>query len=250
MIPKRIHYCWLSGDKYPSLVKRCIHSWKKVMPEYEFILWDLDRFDLEENIWVKDAVESKKFAFAADYIRLYAIYNYGGIYLDSDVEVLKTFNNLLHLPYFIGSEGDGIIEAGVFGAEAKCEWIGDCLDYYKGRNFINKDGSLNTLTLPNIMMSQISHKRKIYESSFQSLASLKKDYKKDLLIVFGQDYFCAKHHGTGVIEVTNNTYSIHHFAASWLPKKKRLLLNIKIKLMHLLGVHTVNALIQFFGLKK
>ena len=100
MISKVIHLCWLSGDPYPEKIKKCIDSWKRVLSDYEIILWDTKRFDLDSSIWVKQAFEAKKYAFAADYIRFYALYHYGGIYMDSDVEVLKSFDDLLHLPYF------------------------------------------------------------------------------------------------------------------------------------------------------
>ena len=97
MIPKIIHYCWLSDDKFPTQIQKCIDTWKVILPDYEFKLWDTTTLNLEDYIWIKQAFETKKYAFAADYIRLYAVYHYGGIYLDTDVEVLKSFNNLLHL---------------------------------------------------------------------------------------------------------------------------------------------------------
>ena len=103
-MPKIIHYCWLSGEPYPELVQRCMQSWKEKLPDYEFMLWDMNRFDIHSVPWVEQACAAKKWAFAADYIRLYALYNYGGIYLDSDVEVLKSFDDLLELPYFFGRE--------------------------------------------------------------------------------------------------------------------------------------------------
>lgn len=121
MIPKIIHYCWMSGDSYPSNIQKCINSWHKYLPDYEIWLWDSNRFDIESSMWVKEAYEMKKYAFCADYIRLYALYNYGGIYLDSDVEVLKSYNELLDLPYFMGLESKGIIEAATIGAEKNAQ---------------------------------------------------------------------------------------------------------------------------------
>ena len=155
MIPKQIHLCWLSGDPYPAKIEKCLASWKKFLPDYEVILWDTKRFDLESVPWVKQAFEAKKYAFAADYIRFYALYNYGGIYLDSDVEVLRSFDPLLELPYFAGAETSGTIEAAVLGAEKGCDWIKQCLDYYQGRNFIRQDGSCDIRMLPEIMQEQI-----------------------------------------------------------------------------------------------
>lgn len=249
LIPKKIHYCWLSGDPFPELIGRCIDGWKQKLPDYEFVLWNGDRFDIEGNIWVRQAFEAKKYAFAADFIRLHAVYTQGGIYLDTDVEVVKSFDDLLHLPYFIGSEGDGIIEAGVFGSEAGAAWLKDCLDYYEGREFIKPDGSLDTWTLPRIMMQQIGKERVIAEASKKEIleADLRDPSK---MYMFPQDFFCAKNHGTGIIEKTPDTYSIHHFAMSWLPKSTTFLPNLKRKMIAVLGVSVVSGIIAVFGLKK
>ena len=130
MIPKLIHYCWLSGDPIPENLQKCMNSWKKYLPDYEFILWDRNRFDINSTLWTKQAFEAKKYAFAADYIRLYAVYTYGGIYMDMDVEVLKSFNALLSSPYILGLETDNGIEAGIFGAEKQTPFLKDCLNYY------------------------------------------------------------------------------------------------------------------------
>ena len=96
MIPKIIHYCWLSGDAFPENIRTCFASWKQFLPDYEFRLWDTARFDVHSLPWTKEAFEAKKYAFAADYIRLYALYQFGGIYLDSDVLLYKSFDDLLH----------------------------------------------------------------------------------------------------------------------------------------------------------
>lgn len=99
MIPKIIHYCWLGDSEFPELVKKCIQSWKKKMPDWEFILWDKNCLKDLNSDWVNEAYSTKKYAFAADYIRLYAVNKFGGFYLDSDVEVLKNFAPLLDSPY-------------------------------------------------------------------------------------------------------------------------------------------------------
>ncbi len=250
MIPKIIHFCWLSNDEYPALIQKCIDTWKEKLPDYEFIHWDTNRFNLEDNIWVKQAFETKKYAFAADFIRLYAVYNYGGIYLDTDIEIVKSFNDLLERPYFVGAEGEGIIEAGVFGAEKNADWLKKCLDYYEGKEFIKTDGTFDTLTLPRIMMSQISQIKMFKEVEPNDINSEQQHIDNDMIYMFPKDYFCAKNHGTGVIEKTANTYSIHHFAMSWLPKKRTFLPNLKRKLMSIFGVNTINGLIKILGLRK
>jgi hypothetical protein len=251
MIPKIIHYCWLSNDPFPKVIADCISSWKMHLPDYKFVLWDTNKFNLEDNIWVKQAFETKKYAFAADYIRLYAVYNYGGIYMDTDVEVKKSFNDLLHLPYIIGTEGDGIIEAGVFGAEKNADWLHDCLSYYDGKTFINNDGSFNTVTLPKIMMQQVQRKREIVVlPKSEVIAAHQLETSKNKLFLFPKEYFCAKNLGTGVLENTSETYSIHHFAMSWIPLKHKFLADFKRKLMRIFGVNTINSFIGFFNLKK
>ncbi|MBM6866531.1 glycosyl transferase [Bacteroides caecigallinarum] len=204
MIPKIIHYCWLSGDLIPEKLEKCMKSWKEKLPDYEFILWDKNRFNINSILWTKQAYEAKKYAFAADYIRLYAVYTYGGIYLDMDVEVLKSFNNLLERKYILGFEGKEGIEAGIFGAEKNADWVKSCLDYYNGKSFITKSGAYDIRPLPSIMYEIIS-----------------KRYKDLNLLPF--DFLTAKSYKTGKITVTENTVTIHHFAGSWVSKKDRMM---------------------------
>lgn len=159
MIPKIIHYCWLGEDPYPEKIQRCIDSWSKHLPDYEFVLWNKQRFDIHSVKWVEQAYNAKKYAFAADYIRAYALANYGGIYLDSDVEVLKSFDNLLELPYFMGTERyalSGTIEAAVVGAEPHHPFYEKLLAHYDGREFIKADGSYDMLPLPGVFKGVIA----------------------------------------------------------------------------------------------
>ena len=157
MIPKIIHFCWLSDDPYPQEIQRCLDSWKKILPDYEIWKWDRKRFDINSVPWTKEAFESKKYAFAADYIRLYALYNYGGIYLDSDVLMYKSFNPLLNLPYFIGTDYIGYFEPAIIGAEKGTDFIGRVLSYYKDRHFIKSDGTLATdIPLPGVFYNVLN----------------------------------------------------------------------------------------------
>ena len=219
MIPKIIHYCWLSKDPYPEKIKNCMASWKKYLPDYEFMLWNFDRFDKKSSLWVKQAFNAKKYAFAADYIRLYALYNYGGIYLDTDVEVLKSFDDLLHLPYFLGEENsDNIkIEAATIGAEKECFWIGKCLDYYKERKFEYTFGRYDIKSLPNIIREVI-----MVNYLLQQIADTKEigNYDENNVYVLPVDYFSPKKwNDPTVFNLTERTYSIHHFAGSWFGKE-------------------------------
>lgn len=210
MIPKVIHYCWLSGDPVPEKLQNYMKTWKEKLPDYEFVLWDKSRFDIHSVKWVEEAYEAKKYAFAADYIRLYAIYNYGGIYMDMDVEVRKSFNDILDHPYILGAETSTGIEAGIFGAEKGFVGFKECLEFYDGKVFKNNDGSLNMIGLPKIMYGQL---RKYHDIEITK----KPDFTKDALQVFPFEFLTAKSGDTGMVKPTKNTYTIHHFEGSWLP---------------------------------
>lgn len=223
MIPKKIHYCWLSNEPLPAKLQACVESWKKYLPDYEIVKWDLNKFPLEKNIWVRQAFESKKYAFAADYIRLYALATEGGIYFDSDVEVIKPFDDLLDLPYFICKENSPQgLEAATIGAEKGTSWVLKCLDYYKEKKFVKDNGEMNTMVLPRILLNCIKSSFQIEDIYDQS--HFGKD--KNTVYVFPYDYFSPKNYVTKKLIITTNTYSIHHFAGTWIPTWKKFLLKL------------------------
>ncbi len=247
MIPKIIHYCWLSDDDYPQNIKNNIQNWKSMLPEYEFILWDSNRFNVSQSLWTQQAFENKKYAFAADFIRLYALHIYGGIYLDTDVEILKKFDNLLHLPYFIGSQYDKLIEAAIIGSEKNSSWILKCLQYYNDRPFIKENGILDTLELPLVMQSQLEGFKNILimeDSQVEKVKSLLKD--NDTLYLFPFEYFSAKNYESGKISETKNTYTIHYFNSNWLPFFSK----FRRKLKQVIGDNRTEKIISFFKVKK
>lgn len=209
MIPKVIHLCWLSGDEFPETIQRCIDSWKKHLPDYEICLWDTNRFDINSLKWTKEAFEAKKYAFAADYIRLYALYNYGGIYLDSDVLVYKSFDDLLKLPYFIGEDYTHCFEAAVIGAEKRCKWIEHIMNRYISRSFIKEDGSYDTQTLPSVFYEKLTP-----NYSFRLLKD-KDDFidNEFVISVFGYDFFNSR----DFVEIKRykQSYCSHNFVGSW-----------------------------------
>lgn len=198
-------------------------SWAEHLPDYELIKWDLKRFPLDKSLWVRQAFEAKKYAFAADYIRLYALVTEGGIYLDGDVEVLKSFNNLLHLSYFICKENSPQgLEAAVIGAEAHTPWIEECLDYYRGKTFINEERKENTTVLPCILKKTIEKKyRLVYVNSVEDIGN-----REDEVYVLPSDYFSPKNYVNKKIKITNRTYAVHHFSGTWQPIWKKILLRI------------------------
>lgn len=214
MIPKIIHYCWISGDKFPEKIQMCYDSWKKILPDYEIIVWDYEKVHALNVRWCEEAMACKKYAFVADYIRFYALYNYGGIYLDSDVEVLKSFDNLLKLKYFVGKERDtnGGWEAAIIGAEKGTSWLKLFLRYYRFRSFIDMFGSMKTSELPLIMRNVFEKNNYAIRDCYNESEWV--DFPKTICR-FPDDWFSPKHWKTGEILVTKNTYSIHHFSASW-----------------------------------
>lgn len=138
MIPKVIHYCWFGRGKMPELANKCIESWKKYCPEYEIIEWNEDNFDVNCCPYVKEAYESRRFAFVTDYVRLYAMYTQGGIYMDTDVEVVRNLDEFLGHQGFSGFESETQIPTGIMAGEKGFPLFKDLLAYYDGRHFLTK----------------------------------------------------------------------------------------------------------------
>ena len=206
-IPKVIHYCWFGKGELPPLAKKCIKSWEKYCPDYEIVLWNEENFDFSCNRYMREAYESKKWAFVSDYARLKIVYEHGGIYLDTDVEIIKPFDDLLEKGAFMGFDEKGIVATGLgFGAEKGNEIIGEFLRDYDDIPFILEDGSFdltpcpdrNTLALKRLGMD-LSNKG----GTFMNMTFLP------------CDYLCPMDYYTGKKTITENTHSIHHYCASW-----------------------------------
>lgn len=247
MIPKIIHYCWLSGQEYPDDIKINLASWKKLLPDYEFMLWDAKRSEAIDCLWTQQALKSKKYAFASDLIRLHAVYTYGGIYLDCDVEIIKSLDPLIHLPYFMGSERNSFIEAAIFGSEKKSQWISNIIRYYFNRNFIKEDGSLDMTVLPSIMKSRMELLGEIKIMDADDLRDLSIMQKnKSMFYLFPFQYFSPKDIETGEISITTESYTIHHFSSAWLPVSSKL----RRRLMRTIGLKRTESIIASLGLRK
>lgn len=256
MIPKKIHYCWLSGDEYPPLIQYCIDTWKKVLPDYEIILWDTNRFDINSVAWVQEAFEAKKYAFAADYIRFYALYTEGGIYLDSDVEVLKTFTPLLKAKSFIGFEAaTEMVEAAIVGSEPGMPWCKAILDFYSDKHFISGMDTSNILA-PVVTGNAL---RAAYPDFPSTIPTKPISINKGDVIAYPAHYFSPikydiekNYSNTKVFtsKYSNNpeTYCIHRFNASWTSKpstKIQLWDAFKKKLKATLGEKRATPIITF-----
>lgn len=220
MIPKIIHYCWLSNDPYPEEIQRCINSWKIYLSDYKFVKWDFNRFPKESSKWVSQAFDNRKYAFAADFIRLFAVYNYGGIYLDTDVEVIKSFDDFLNCQTMISwQDGNNGLEVAAFGAAKREQWLKDCLSYYDNKNFIRSDGSFEKKTLPNIVEDTLR------ECGYQLVdvndINDVQTHHTNFIPVLPSDFFSPKSYKDGKIRLTSNTRCIHHFAGSWKSNTER-----------------------------
>ncbi len=233
MIPKMIHYCWFGHGKMPDLALKCIESWKKHLPEYEYKLWNEDTFDINRVPYVKEAYEARKYAFVTDYVRLYALYNEGGVYMDTDVEILKPLDNLLHLPAFSGFESDKEIPTGLMAAEKHSKWAEEMLSYYNNdRHFRLEDGTLDMTTNVQIIGGMMQANGFILTNGYQVY--------KDCMHIFPKDYFCPKGR-TGLIRLTENSYCIHHFSGSWKTSYQK---HKKYFFHNILGLKLTTFLVQ------
>lgn len=208
-IPKIIHYCWFGRGQKPELAEKCIASWKENCPDYIIKEWNEDNFDLGSNLYVRQAYDSRKFAFVTDYVRLYALYHEGGIYMDTDVEVLKPLDAFLKHQAFSSFENNNKIPTGLMAAEAGNPWIKDLLDEYKGLTFLGADGNMDLTTNVERITNLTLRKYGLTPvSSYQDLAG-------GIVTMYPHDYFCPKDWQTGNIILTENSHTIHHFAGSW-----------------------------------
>lgn len=212
MIPKIIHYCWFGHNPMPELALKCIESWHQHLPDYEYRLWNEESFDVRCNAYVKEAYESGKYAFVTDYVRLFALYTEGGIYMDTDVEVLKPFDDLLSLSGFTGYEGSKYLPpvTGTIASEAGNEWVKEQLDAYEGIHFLLPDGSMD-LTTNTVRISRIMQQGGFIPDG------KKQEYKG--MHIFPVEFFCPRQ-TSGEILMTGNTYCDHHFVGSWNNSKK------------------------------
>ena len=212
MIPKIIHYCWFGRGPLPELAIHCIESWHKYMPDYAYKLWNEDIFDVNCNAYVKEAYEAGKFAFVSDYARLYALYTEGGIYMDTDVEVLKPYDDLLCFPGFIGFEGTKYhpVGTGTIACKAHGEWVNEQLHAYDSLHFLQSDGSYDQLTNP-FRITSIMKRNGFLQNGEEQV------YKD--MHVFPVDYFCPRQ-TTGEVFITENTYCDHHFMGSWKNERR------------------------------
>ena len=219
MIPKKIHYCWFGGNPIPEKDKKCIESWKKYCPDYEIIEWNESNYDLNKNQYMAEAYKERKWGFVPDYARFDIIYNHGGFYLDTDVELIASLDILRDNKGYMGFEGGTWINGGIgFGGEAGNETIKGLIDMYDHLSFYQEDGNLNLKPSPYYITEYLVKKGLSRDNREQDVGDLH---------IYPTDYFAAKDYDTGKVHKTMNTISIHQYNASWKTPKQKLVYKIK-----------------------
>lgn len=230
MIPKIIHYCWFGRGKKPALAERCIESWQKYLPDFEIKEWNEDNFDVHCTPYVDEAYKAKKFAFVSDYARFWILYRYGGIYFDTDVEIVKPINDVIARGCFMGVEDNGLdhsqqtrplkddeyyVNPGLgIGAEPGMEVCKEMLDNYERSHFILSDGKMNTDNVVSRMTRILfAHGLQITDK-VQTVSGF---------TIYPKDWMCPIRITDGKLRITPYTISIHHYAASWTSPTHRFL---------------------------
>jgi hypothetical protein len=210
MIPKIIHYCWFGGNPLPEFAQKCIDSWKKHCPDYEMTLWNESNFDVSAVPFTAQVASVKKWGFIVDYVRAYAVYNRGGIYLDVDVELLRPFDGaMLRNKCFCGFESEKFAAPGlIFAGEKECVVAKEVMDFYSSYNFIKADGELNLTASPRIFTGILLKYGLKQKNIYQKFGEF---------TAYPTEYFCPKDVVTGILKITKNTYAVHHYNASWVP---------------------------------
>ena len=212
MIPKIIHYCWFGGKPLSAETEQYIATWRAQCPDYEIKRWDETTFDVNMCPYAKEAYEAKKWAFLADYARLWALEKYGGVYMDTDVELIKPLDGFLSESAFCGFEEKGVLCTALMGSEPGGKWVRALLEGYRDRHFLLADGSFDETTNVTVISQQTE---KLFGLAMDGTAQK----AEGVLTLYPRDRFSPMDFATGRIDRTENTAAIHHFVASWHDEK-------------------------------
>ena len=214
MIPKIIHYCWFGRNPLPELAQKCIASWKKYLPDYEIKEWNEDNFDVNIIPYTAEAYKAKKYAFVSDYARFWILYKYGGIYFDTDVEVIRPIDDIIERGNFMGFETDPKPQLKADASEASINpglgIIKKMLDFYEGKHFVHEAVMKNQITVVHIATQVLR------ENGLKDLVGIQEVAG---CFIYPSEYFCPINVTTGRIHVEKNTRTIHHYAGTWVDKK-------------------------------
>jgi len=237
-IPKVIHYCWFGGNPLPKLAVKCIESWKKFLPDYEIKRWDESNFDVNSIPYTAEAYANKKYAFVSDYARFWILYNEGGLYFDTDVQVIKSLDDIIARGPFMGCQNKveegatpnmlGVAPGLGLGVNPGLGLYKELLDYYAELTFVNKDGSLNLRTVVDYTTDILCKHGLKNTSEIQEVAGI---------WIYPWDYFCPMT-PTLVLNLTDNSRTIHLFSASWCSPAVKFRKRIK----RMIGQNIINAI--------
>lgn len=246
---KTIHYCWFGRGEMPPLAIKCIESWRKFLPDYEIKEWNEDNFDIHCTPYVEEAYNARKYAFVSDYARFYILYKYGGLYFDTDVELIRPMDEIIAKGPFMGVENNGLdhsqlsrklsrgeyyVNPGLgMGAEAGMESYKEMLNDYQQSHFILPDGKMNTDNVVSRMTRVLQRHGLKITDEIQQVADI---------TIYPKDWMCPIRITDGKMTITPNTVSIHHYAASWTSPTHRLLRKIVLAIG---GVKLKNFLSKF-----
>ena len=236
MIPKIIHYCWFGGKPLPKLAETCIASWKKYLPDYVIKRWDESNFDVNAIPYTREAYAACKYAFVSDYARFWILYHYGGVYFDTDVEVIRPIDDIINRGGFLGVESNrnGIytVNPGLgFAATQGTAVIGEMVNLYSTFHFTNTDGASDLKNIVEITTDYLSSKGLQNTDEIQDCCGF---------TIYSKDYFCPIDYDTRELKITENTRTIHHYAESWVPRSTR----FKNALSRLFGKRFMTCLIR------
>ncbi len=225
MIPQKIHYCWFGRNPLPEKAKKCIASWKKFCPDYEIIQWNEDNFNIDLNGYTRWCYDNKKYAFLSDYVRLLVVYDQGGIYFDTDVELIRPIGSLLQHDAFFGFETPAHVASGLgFGSVARGIVITAMLREYD----LLLDGTKGVIGCPILNTQALIRLGLQPDGTMQRVADA---------VIYPSEYFNPYESSTGLLHKTKNTYSIHWYSASWISPAKRLRCAIGRPLHRIFGVN-------------
>lgn len=227
-IPKVIHYCWFGGNSLPEKDLKCIESWRRFCPDYKIVEWNESNYDINKNEYMKEAYDAQRWGFVPDYARLDIIYQYGGIYLDTDVELIRKLDDLLDQRAFMAFESEKTVAPGlIIASEPHNETIRNMMtDIYENRHFLRSDGTYDLVASPKMATDYLIDKGLLCNNKLQVVKDMR---------IYPTDFFCPKDYLTGEINITDNTYSIHHYNASWQTLRQKKWHKLEMKMMKIIG---------------
>ncbi len=243
MLQPKIHYCWFGGSPKPKVIEKCIASWRKYFPDSEIIEWNESNFDVDCNLYVRQAYEAKKYAFVSDYARFWALEQYGGLYFDTDVEVIRPLDDLLEEEAFAGFETPKYIAPGLvlYVREPHHPIIREAKEWYEQAAFLDENGERIKINVCG-MFTGILEKHGFCPNNQKQVCGS--------MTLYPSDYFCPYNDATGVLKKTENTYCIHWYAKSWMSPGKILRNKVTRVIHRIFGVDIKDKLKKCLRRKK